>query len=68
VGEYGVALVSRALALMATDAQEAAYEAAGRQGYFGLKALTRSFDESRPVDAWALDGLTRVTPGQALRK
>jgi hypothetical protein len=68
VGEYGVALLSRALALMATGAQEAAYEAAGRQGYFGLKALARSFDDPRPVDAWALDGLNRVNPGQALRK
>ncbi|MBZ4417420.1 hypothetical protein [Myxococcus sp. RHSTA-1-4] len=68
VGEYGVALLSRALALLATGAQEAAYEAAGRQGYFGLKALARSFDDSRPVEAWALDGLARVTPGAALRK
>ncbi|WP_164018206.1 hypothetical protein [Pyxidicoccus trucidator] len=68
VGDYGVALLSRALALVATEAQEAAYEAAGRQGYFGLKSLARSFDDSRPVDAWALDGLARVVPGQALRK
>ncbi|QSQ26180.1 hypothetical protein JY651_15135 [Pyxidicoccus parkwayensis] len=68
VGEYGVALLSRALALRATDAQEAAYEAAGRQGYFGLKALARSFEDSRPVDAWALDGLSRVRPGPAHRK
>lgn len=68
VGEYGVALLSRALALRATGAQEAAYEAAGRQGYFGLKSLARSFEDSRPVDAWALDGLARVGPGQAHRK
>lgn len=68
VGEYGVALLSRALALVATGAQEAAYEAAGRQGYFGLKALARSFDDSRPVDAWALEGLSRVAPGQGPRK
>jgi hypothetical protein len=68
VGDYGVALVSRALALRATGAQEAAYEAAGRQGYFGLKALARSIDDSRPVDAWALDGLARVVPGQARQK
>ena len=68
VGEYGVALLSRALALVATKAQEAAYEAAGRQGYFGLKTLARSFEDSRPVDAWALEGLARVVPGQALPK
>ena len=68
VGEYGVALLSRAVALMATGAQEAAYEAAGRQGYFGLKTLARSFDDPRPVDVWALDGLARVVPGQARQK
>ncbi|HZI15219.1 MAG TPA: hypothetical protein VE153_32910 [Myxococcus sp.] len=68
VGEYGVALLSRALALLATEAPEAAYEAAGRQGYFGLKTLARSFEDSRPVDAWALDGLSRVVGGQAQPK
>jgi hypothetical protein len=61
-------LLSRALALVATKAQEAAYEAAGRQGYFGLKTLARSFEDSRPVDAWALDGLSRVVGGQAQPK
>ncbi|WP_426746363.1 hypothetical protein VZQ01_41005 [Myxococcus faecalis] len=68
VDEYGVALLSRALALTATGAPAGAYEAAGRDGYFGLKTLSRSFEEARPVDAWALDGLARAVPQQAPRK
>jgi len=68
VDEYGVALLSRALALTATGAPAGAYEAAGREGYFGLKHLARSFEDSRPVDAWALDGLARVVSDPALRK
>jgi hypothetical protein len=68
VGEYGVALLGRALALSATGAQDVAYGAAGRDGYFGLKGLARSFEDSRPVDAWALEGLARVVSARPLRK
>jgi hypothetical protein len=68
VGEYAVALLSRALALAAVEAPDSAYEAAQREGYFGLKALAGSFGDPRPVDAWALEGLARVGSGRALRK
>ncbi|MFL5347961.1 MAG: hypothetical protein ACJ8AT_24480 [Hyalangium sp.] len=68
VGEYAVALVSRALALAALEAPDSAYEAASRQGYFGLKALAGSFADSRPVDAWVLEGLARVGSGHPSRK
>jgi hypothetical protein len=68
VGEYAVALVSRAVALAALEAPDAAYEAARREGYFGLKVLAGSFGDSRPVDAWVLEGLARVGTGQAPRK
>lgn len=68
VGEYAVALVSRAVALAALEAPDAAYETARREGYFGLKALAGSFGDSRPVDAWVLEGLARVATGHAHRK
>jgi hypothetical protein len=68
VGEYAVALLSRALALAALQAPDSAYEAASREGYFGLKTLAGSFGDTRPVDAWALEGLARVGSGQPLRK
>ncbi|MBN1206834.1 MAG: hypothetical protein JXB05_18265 [Myxococcaceae bacterium] len=68
VGEYAVALLSRALALAALQAPDSAYEAAHREGYFGLKTLAGSFGDTRPVDAWALEGLARVGSAQPLRK
>ncbi|HEX8706613.1 MAG TPA: hypothetical protein VF815_47710 [Myxococcaceae bacterium] len=68
VGEYAVALLSRALALAAVEAPDSAYETAQREGYFGLKALAGSFGDPRPVDAWALEGLSRVAAGRAPRK
>ncbi|MDY7231123.1 hypothetical protein [Hyalangium rubrum] len=68
VGDYAVALLSRALALAALQAPDSAYEAAHREGYFGLKVLAGSFGDPRPVDAWALEGLARVGTGRAPRK
>jgi len=68
VGEYAVALVSRALALVAVGAPDSAYEAASREGYFGLKVLAGSFEDTRPVDGWALEGLARVATGRPSRK
>jgi hypothetical protein len=68
VGEYAVALVSRALALAALEAPDSAYETASREGYFGLKGLAGSFGDSRSVDAWVLEGLARIGTGQAPRK
>ncbi len=68
VGQYAVALLSRAAALAAVEAPDSAYDAAQREGYFGLKALAGSFGDSRPVDAWALESLARVGAGRALRK
>lgn len=57
VGEYATELLSRALALRALEAGEPAYEAAARQGYFGLKELGRAFEDARPVEAWSLEAL-----------
>lgn len=68
VGEYAVALVSRALALAAVGAPDSAYEAASREGYFGLKVLAGSFEDPRPVDGWVLEGLARVAAGRPSRK
>lgn len=68
VGEYAVALLSRALALAALEAPDSAYEAAQREGYFGLKALAGSFADQRPVEAWALEGLARVASSRPHRK
>jgi hypothetical protein len=58
--EYAQALFSRALALKAMEAGDPAYEAAAAQGYFGLKEIGRGFDDSRPLEAWALEALAKA--------
>ncbi|MBM4378567.1 MAG: hypothetical protein FJ086_04595 [Deltaproteobacteria bacterium] len=63
VGAYAVALLSRAAALRALGAQDAAWDQAATQGYFGLKDLARGFDDGgKPLDTWMLDALARVEP------
>ncbi|MFZ5469703.1 MAG: hypothetical protein ACOZIN_09725 [Myxococcota bacterium] len=68
VGEYAAALLSRALALRALDAADAVYEAATQQGYFGLKDIAKSFDDSRAVDAWALEALAKAETRRPAKK
>jgi hypothetical protein len=68
VGEYAVALLSRALALTAVGAPDSAYEAASGEGYFGLKALAGSFGDPRPVETWAPEALARLGAGRPSRK
>jgi hypothetical protein len=60
VGDYATALLARALALKATDANDAAYEAASKKGYFGLKDIARYYDDGKPVEAWALEALAKA--------
>ncbi|MGQ0504739.1 MAG: hypothetical protein ACT4TC_05415 [Myxococcaceae bacterium] len=60
VGDYATALVARALALRSMDATDSAYESAAQQGYFGLKEISKGFDDGRQVEAWALDALARA--------
>lgn len=60
VPEYATALVSRALALKATGAPEAAYDAAAQRGYFGLRELAKGFDDARPLAGWLMDALAKA--------
>jgi len=60
VNDYATALFSRAVAMRALEADDAAFDAAGQKGYFGLKEIARGFDDPRPVEAWALDALARA--------
>jgi hypothetical protein len=66
--DYATALFTRALALKAMEAPDAAYEAAARQGYFGLKDIARAFEDGRSVDAWALEALARAETRRPAKK
>lgn len=60
VGEYATSLFTRALALKAMDATDAQYDAEAAKGYFGLKDVSKGFDDGKPLDAWMMDALARV--------
>ncbi|MCI0570680.1 MAG: hypothetical protein L0Y66_08015 [Myxococcaceae bacterium] len=57
---YATTLFTRALALRAVESRDSAYDAAARQGYFGLKDIARAFEDGRGVDAWALELLAKA--------
>lgn len=68
VAEYATSLLSRAVALRALDASDAAYDAAAQKGYFGIKEVAKMFDEGKPLDAWALDAMQRVEARRPAKK
>lgn len=50
VEDYATALVTRALALKAFEANDAAYDAAAAKGYFGLKEIGKLFEDPKGLD------------------
>ncbi len=60
VGEYATGLLTYAVALKAMDANDAAYDAAQAKGYFGIKDISKMFDDGKPLDAWVLDALAKA--------
>jgi hypothetical protein len=68
VSDYATALIARAAALKALESSDAAYEAAGSRGYFGLKEVARGFDDGRPLDGWALEALARAESRRPVKK
>lgn len=68
VGDYATALFAHAVALRAVDAPDAAYDALAQKGYFGVKEIAQKFDDTRPVDAWALDALKTAEARRPAKK
>ena len=68
VQEYAVALFTMAIALRAMDASDAAWDAAMARGYFGIKDLSKMFDDGKPLESWVLDGLARVETRRPAKK
>lgn len=60
VQEYATALLTLALAMRSMDAGDAAFDAAQARGYFGLKAVSKMFDDGKPVEGWVLDAMQKV--------
>ena len=68
MAEYATALFTRALALKATNAPDAAWDAASQKGYFGLKDIAKAFEDGRPVETWALDALAKAETRRPAKK
>ncbi|MEW5740424.1 MAG: hypothetical protein AB1938_15960 [Myxococcota bacterium] len=66
--EYATNLISLAAAMKAMDASDAAYEAAAAKGYFGIKDVSKLFEDGKPVDAWALDAMQKIETRRPAKK
>ncbi len=60
VQDYATSVLTLAVALRATDANDAAWDAASARGYFGVKAIAKLFDDGKPVEAFVLDAMNKV--------
>lgn len=68
VGDYAAALFASAVALKATGASDAAYDALARKGYFGVKEIAGRLGDGKPVEGWALDALQKAEARRPARK
>ncbi|PZR14004.1 MAG: hypothetical protein DI536_11850 [Archangium gephyra] len=66
--EYASSAISQAIALRATDANDAAFEAAASRGYFGIKDISRLFDEGKPLDTIVLDAMQKLETRRPAKK
>ncbi len=68
VGDYATGLLTLAIVLKATDANDAAWEAAQARGYIGIKEIGKVFDDGKPLDAWVLDALGKSDTRRPAKK
>lgn len=66
--EYAASAVSQAIALRATEANDAAYEAAAARGYFGIKDISKLFDEGKPLDTIVVDAMQKLETRRPAKK
>jgi hypothetical protein len=67
VSDYANALLARAVALKALDANDAAYEASAKTGY-PVKELAQGLDGKVAVEVWVSDALERVDARKASKR
>ncbi|MCC6334219.1 MAG: hypothetical protein IT380_09555 [Myxococcales bacterium] len=68
VADYVTSLISLAAAMKAMDASDAAYDAAAAKGYFGIKDVSKLFEDGKPVESWALDAMQRIETRRPAKK
>ena len=66
--DYATAAICEAIALRTTEANDAAFEAAAARGYFGIKDISKLFDEGKPLDTLVLDAMQKIETRRPAKK
>ena len=66
--DYATATITTAIALRATEANDAAFDAAAARGYYGIKDISKLFDEGKPLDTLVLDAMQKIETRRPAKK
>lgn len=68
VQDYATALICLAATMKAMDATDAQWDAAANRGYFGIKDVSKLFEDNKPVETWVLDAMQKVETRRPAKK
>jgi hypothetical protein len=68
VQDYATSVLTLAVAMKAMDATDAAYDAAAARGYFGIKDVTKLFEDGKPLETLVLDAMQKVETRRPAKK
>ncbi len=68
VQDYVSSAISLAVALRAVEASDATWDAATSRGYFGLKDISRLFDEGKALDTVAAEAMQKLESRRPAKK
>lgn len=66
--DYATAAICTALALRASEAPDAAWEAANSKGYFGIRDIARLFDEGKALDVIVMEAMQKLETRRPAKK
>lgn len=66
--DYATAAITLAVALRSVEATDAAFEAAAARGYYGIKDISKLFDEGKPLDTLVLDAMQKIETRRPAKK
>ncbi len=66
--DYATAAITQAIALRSIEASDASFEAAAARGYFGIKDISRLFDEGKSLDTLVLDAMQKLETRRPAKK
>ena len=66
--DYATDVITEAIALRATEANDAAFDAAAARGFYGIKDISRLFDEGKPLDTIVVDAMQKIETRRPAKK